>query len=156
MRTSQKLWFVILLFVCNLSCKEFDSNLPTNNYRISKITQTNLLDNTVYYYQFTYQNDQLLECKTSFLNNNNQIQESRKLNFFYSVGEVEVSIQKKKNNEWEKFQKLQFEIDNDLIVRKLISRYSFPKCENCWRYEYKYDCNNLSEVSILHQVELSF
>ncbi len=147
MKSKIQLFILPLFLIVCFSCKEFETDFTReSNYRLKKITETNVSDNAVKIHYFTYEKDKLSEWKTCFIDENEQLQESKKLNFSYTNTIIEVIHYKKTNDEWEKHQLYKFTVQNHLIIEKLVSRYSFPECEQCWKYRYIYTGDKLTET----------
>lgn len=144
-----KLYQILLLFILCFSCKEYETDfIPDNEYRIVKITENNVENYEVNIHYFAYDNrGKLYEWKKYFINENNELQELRKLNFSYTGNVIETTIFNKKNNEWEKHQLFKFTVEGDHIVEKLITHYSPRECEQCWKYKYRYLNSNLIETT---------
>lgn len=155
MKFIRKLIVVLILFTLSFSCKDFSPDILTGNeFRIKRITELNEYGEEIVVQTFTYEKNKLIFWRTYYYDDVNELQASRKVEVKYNGNTINALQFKKVNAEWKAHQSCSITVQNNLVKKKLISRKSFPECENCWKYNYEYIGSNLQECSKFIKDEL--
>ena len=146
MKSILKFALFLLLFFAFGSCKEFDTEITFEDaYRISEIIEKDQLNGSERRYLFVYEKNNLTECNSCFKDESNEFQKSGRIVFSYEANKVNVLLLRKQTDSWNKHQLTEFVTNGQCILEKIVTRYSFPECQQCWKYKYKYQNEKLVE-----------
>ena len=129
------------------SCKEYELELTDENcYRLSKVIENNIIDDFEKIHVLSYKDERLIQLQSSLMNKNGELQDFQKIHFEYGINNVDVFLYKKRNVNWELYQSYELKIQNGKCIEKLVSRFVFPVCQQCWKYIYQYKGRQLSNI----------
>lgn len=140
-------WLIpLVLFAVSFhSCKEFETNdLDDSLFRIKTILEFDNYGEEQSREQFFYDNDQLMFVKI-YSNNGSELTEAQKVSYAYQGEQVTAILSTKKNDDWNIKQTCIFNVTDNHVTEKLISRNASPECIACWKYNYVYSGKNLIE-----------
>lgn len=131
--------FVLVLLTSFLACHDLE--IETNDdttLRIYRISDFNSNNQEIERQLFHYNNNklELVERYTGFIPEDSLM--SCRTIFSYEKNLVTKSVFKNEAKNWKLHSVYQYTVTNDKIDYKSVSRFAFPSCDACWRYEYYY------------------
>lgn len=147
MKYFKRVLIITFCFTCFNSCKEYnlDDQIPDNSFRIKTIIEYVNLGEEIRRDIFNYENNKLVLQQSYILNENDETCLIQRVEVEYNQPFMIATLFKIKNNSWQAQQTCINTVSNNQILEKTISRLANPVCENCWKYNYKYNNSKLIE-----------
>ncbi|MEN8117886.1 MAG: RHS repeat domain-containing protein [Bacteroidota bacterium] len=146
MQISKYHLIIFVLILGLFSCKKYDDEpvMSGDSFRIKQISEYNDFGEETGRDVFSYKGEKIVLWQWFYIDENGVADEKWKVEVTYRGDNLIAAKRNKNDNKWELEKECTYKIRDNIVYEEVLSRYGFPRCIECWKYNYYYSGTRLT------------